>query len=137
MSFLNLFACFAMLLALTLVPGPLNTIFMAGSFLGEPADTDICFGFGIAVGNVLVVMLAVFSLGIWLQSVPEFFTASRVLATSYILWEACSKLRDGMQRGDRNEAGTLTRAMLPRALILSLTVLPALLDPGQAGARHA
>jgi threonine/homoserine/homoserine lactone efflux protein len=97
------------------------------------------FGFGFALGGVLIITAVCFGLSAWLMAVPEIFEYSKYVMMAYILWIARDIWKGGFDfdttvKSRRSglwlavTAGFVTCILSPYMLVLFPLVLPEVLD---------
>ena len=129
---------FITLVAIALAPGPCALVLLVKS-AGQDVRGALAFGFGYALGSVVIITAVCFGLGIWLTAVPEFFEYSKYLMLAYILWLAYgiwngavslesekAKQKRGLPKSAL--AGILTCFISPYMMILFPLVLPELMN---------
>jgi len=138
MSFSDAFSYFITVVAIALAPGPCALVLLVKS-AGQDLRGALAFGFGYALGTVVIITAVCFGLGLWLTAVPEFFEYSKYLMLTYILWLAygiwngavsldSEKTLDKGGLSKSALAGMLTCFISPYMMILFPLVLPELMN---------
>ncbi len=129
---------FITLVAIAIAPGPIVLMLMVRS-AGRDVRGAIGFGFGFALGGVLIISAVCFGLSAWLTAVPEILDYSQYLMIAYILWLARGIWKGGF---DMNAncvaaqksswaamgAGIMTCFISPYMMILFPLVLPKMMN---------
>lgn len=134
----DVIAYFAMLVSLTLAPGPLSAILVAKTLAGDRRGA-LLFGSGIALGDTLIIIVVCSGLGTWLSATPVVFTLGKILAIGYILWVALwilMKDKSAQHSGATCNkrligeigSGMFTCIASPQTLLLYLVLVPGLID---------
>jgi threonine/homoserine/homoserine lactone efflux protein len=138
MSFPDIFSYFTTLVAIAIAPGPVVLMLMVRS-AGNDAKGAVGFGFGFALGGVLIICAVCFGLNAWLTAVPEVFEYSKYVMMAYILWMARGIWKGGFDMnstcdvacgsiGSSISAGLFTCFISPYMMVLFPLVLPELMD---------
>ncbi len=138
MSLVDTISYFVTLLAIAVAPGPVVLMLMVRAASDDTRGAS-AFGFGYALGGVIIITAICFGLGAWLTAVPEVFEYSKYAMLAYFIY-----LAQGIWKGkfDMNAecktgsctflssvvAGILTCFVSPYMMILFPLVLPEMLD---------
>lgn len=138
MNYADTFSYFTALVAIAIAPGPVVLMLMV-----RAASNDIKgaagFGFGFAMGGVLIITAVCFGLGTWLTAVPEVFEYSKYAMMAYIAYLAYGIWKGGFDMNGTCEvtrgsiwssmmAGLITCFISPYMMILFPLVLPEMMD---------
>lgn len=138
MTFSDASSYFITLVAIALAPGPVALVLLVKS-VGQDLRGALAFGFGYALGGVMIITAVCFGLGLWLTAVPEFFEYSKYVMLIYILWLAYGIWNgavslDSQKKLDKSGlskstlAGILTCFISPYMMILFPLVLPEMMN---------
>ncbi|MEP1535390.1 MAG: LysE family transporter [Paracoccaceae bacterium] len=141
MSYSDAMSYFITVVAIALAPGPCALVLLVRS-ARQDLSGAIGFGFGYALGSLIIVTAVCFGLGLWITAVPEFFQYSKHVMLTYILWLAWgiwhgSVSLDDAKGADKSgltgaiAAGILTCFISPYMMILFPLVVPELMDISQ------
>jgi len=138
MSSADTFSYFVTLVAIAIAPGPVVLMLMV-----RAASNDVRgaagFGFGFAMGGVLIITAVCFGLSAWLTAVPEVFEYSKYAMIAYILWLAWGIWKGGFDMNAECDAkrssaaasvgaGLVTCFISPYMMILFPLVLPEMMN---------
>lgn len=138
MAYADMLTYFITLVAIAIAPGPVVLMLLVRS-----ASKDIQgaagFGFGFALGGVIIITAVCFGLSAWLTAVPEVFDYSKYIMIAYILWLARGIWKGGFdmnatRAAERRSlwssicAGLMTCFISPYMMILFPLVLPEMMD---------
>lgn len=138
MTLPDTFSYFTALVAIAVAPGPVALMLMV-----RAASNDIrgaaAFGFGFALGGVVIVTAVCFGLGAWLSAVPAIFEYSKYIMMAYFTYLAVGIWRGGFDmNGDCAPSdgthyssiatGLATCFISPYMMLLFPLVLPEMMD---------
>ena len=138
MSAADTLSYFITLVAIAVAPGPVVLMLMVRS-AGNDVRGAAGFGFGFAMGGVLIISAVCFGLSAWLTAVPEVFEYSKYVMIAYILWLARSIWQGGFDMNadcdakprsllSSATAGLMTCFISPYMMILFPLVLPEMMN---------
>ncbi len=139
----DLIAYSGILIFTTLTPGPLMAVIVSKA-LGNDVSGAVSFGVGIAICDVLIIILICAGLGLWMQSMPVLFTFAKYVTMVYLLWVAykmwfsSAKVQVKVDTGFSGRiftiiAGIFTCIISPQTIGLYLLILPLVIDIKIAG----
>ncbi|MEM9582657.1 MAG: LysE family translocator [Pseudomonadota bacterium] len=137
MTAADLFAYLVLLTTMTLAPGPLLAMTIART-LGRDVSGAVSFGFGVAIGNVVLIAAIWAGFGVWMASMPSFMDYAKFLGVAYLmyvaydLWFKACDMESGSDKrsGGRGAAiaGMLSCFVSPHYMMLYMLLLPRLVD---------
>jgi len=138
MNTADLITYLAILVSMTIAPGPLMAVIIART-LGRDIIGAAALTLGIATGNVLIVVLVREGLALYINEMPGLFDAAKVLALIYLMWVArdmwfsreVAVSEDGKSRTGAASsfvAGIGTCLVSPHYLLFYMLILPRLMD---------
>lgn len=138
MTLVDTFSYFVTLVAIAIAPGPVVLMLMVRA-ASKDVRGAIGFGFGFALGGVVIITAVCFGLATWLTAVPEVFEYSKYVMIAYILWMAKGIWRGGFDLNATCEtarrswissvgAGLITCFISPYMMILFPLVLPEMMN---------
>ena len=92
----TLAAYFAMLIAVTAVPGPLIAIVAARS-LDRDSHGAAAFAAGVCIGDMIAIVAVAIGFGAWTAKQPQLLALIRYAGVAYLLWIAARTWLDSMK----------------------------------------
>jgi len=138
MLFFDMISYYVTLVAIAVAPGPVVLMLIV-----RAASKDTIgaagFGFGYALGGVLIITAVCFGLGAWLTAVPEVLTYSKYVMVAYFVWMARGIWKGGFDLNGNCDikrrsiwssmgAGLATCMISPYMMVLFPLVLPEIMD---------
>lgn len=139
MNVADLTTYFLTIIAIAIAPGPVVLMLIVRA-AGNDIRGAMGFGFGYAIGGLIIISAVCFGLSAWLTAVPEVFEYSKYVLMAYILYMARGIWKGGfdMSRQDCDTkkrslsasifAGVATCAISPYMMILFPLILPGMMS---------
>lgn len=139
MNIADLTTYFLTIIAIAIAPGPVVLMLIVRA-AGNDTRGALGFGFGYAIGGLIIISAVCFGLSAWLTAVPEIFEYSKYVLMAYILFMARGIWKGGF---DLNQecadpkkrsmfastfAGIMTCTISPYMMILFPLILPGMMD---------
>ncbi|MFK7901761.1 MAG: LysE family translocator [Nitratireductor sp.] len=129
---------FLTMLAISLAPGPVALLLVVKS-ASKDVFGAVGFGFGFAIGGLIIVGIVSLGLGAWFHSFRQFFEYSKYLMMGYLAWLAIAIWRGGydVSQGQNQKksgklgaicSGVFTCFLSPYMIVLFPLVLPEIMD---------
>lgn len=138
MAYADTVSYFITIFVIAIAPGPVVLMLIVRA-AGNDIKGAIWFGFGYAVGGVLIVTAVCFGLSQWLTSVPEVFEYSKYVMMAYIFWLAYDIWQGSVDLGQEDAtakkklrspsfAGMTTCFLSPYMMVLLPLTLPEVMN---------